>query len=103
MHTFSSLNKDFIDEYLHTLDLADFACVYFNEHTLQMKRLPKLSREDIINAFGRDDLFVTTNSDEMISWLGRVKKNNNVFLMMSSGNFDGVSFLDIARGLISDI
>ena len=99
LHTFSSLNIDFIDGYLHTLDLADHACVYFNEHTLQMKRLPNLSKNDITSAFGRNELYVTTDTKEMISWLETVKKPNTVFLMMSSGNFDGISFTEIANEL----
>jgi len=101
LHTFSSLNKDFIDEYLHALDLPDYACVYFNEHTLSMKHLPELSIKDIIDAFGRNDLHVTTDSNEMINWLETVNKPNTVFLMMSSGNFDGISIKDTADKLIS--
>jgi len=100
LHTYSSLNKAFINEYLHTLDLPDYACVYFNEHTLKMKRLPQLSMEDITVAFGRNELHVTTDSKEIINWLETVKKPNTVFLMMSSGNFDGINFTDIANKLI---
>lgn len=101
LHTFSSLNKDFIDEYNHTLDLPDYACVYFNEHTLAMKRLPDLSIDDVVSAFGRSDLKVFVNSNEMTDWLIEVKKDNSVFLMMSSGNFDGINFNEIANALTS--
>ncbi len=101
LHTFSSLNKKFIDEYLHTLDLPDFACVYFNKHTLAMKQLPELSKIDVVNAFGRKDLQVFTDSQEMIKWLDSVKKQNTVFLMMSSGNFNGINFIDVATKLTS--
>ena len=101
LHTFSSLNKDFIDEYKHTLELPDYACVYFNEHTLAMKRLPNLSKEDVKAAFGREDLKVFVNPDEMIGWLKKIKKHNSVFLMMSSGNFSGINFDDIATTLTS--
>lgn len=101
LHTFSSLNKDFIDEYKHTLNLPDYACVYFNEHTLAMKRLPELSVDDVVRAFDRSDLKVFVDSNEMIEWLVEVKKQNSVFLMMSSGNFDGINFNEIATALTS--
>jgi UDP-N-acetylmuramate: L-alanyl-gamma-D-glutamyl-meso-diaminopimelate ligase len=101
LHTFSSLNKEFIDEYKNTLDLPDYACVYFNEHTLVMKRLPDLSKEDVVNAFNRKDMEVFVNSDELINWLKKVNKQDSVFLMMSSGNFDGINLNYIANTLVS--
>lgn len=101
LHTFSSLNKEFIDEYKNTLDLPDYACVYFNEHTLVMKRLPDLSKEDVVNAFNRKDMEVFVNSDELINWLKKVNKQDSVFLMMSSGNFDGIKLNYIANTLVS--
>lgn len=100
LHTFSSLNKEFIDEYKHTLDMPDYACVYFNEHTLSMKRLPRLSKEDVISAFCRKDMEVFVDSDKLISWLYKVNKQESVFLMMSSGNFDGMNLSNIASDLL---
>jgi len=101
LHTFSSLNKEFIDEYMNALDLPDYACVYFNEHTLQMKHLPELSKKDVVDAFGRNNLHVTNDSNEMVSWLETVKKPNTVFLMMSSGNFNGINIKEVADILTS--
>lgn len=100
LHTFSSLNRDFIGGYEHALDLPDDACVYFNEHTLKMKRLPNLSLDDVVTAFGRNDLNVFVDSGEMMKWLITVKKPDTVFLMMSSGNFDGMDFNDLAKRLV---
>jgi len=101
LHTYSSLNKQFINQYLDTLSLADNACVYYNEHTLSMKRLPELSKKDVLDAFGRKDLKVFTDINEMLIWLSSVKKTDNVFLMMSSGNFNNINFKDVAEVLIS--
>ncbi|MFK5854645.1 MAG: Mur ligase family protein [Bacteroidota bacterium] len=101
LHTFSSLNKDFIDEYFHTLDSPDYACVYFNHHTLKMKHLPELSKKDVVNAFGRKNLKVFTDSSEMLDWLDDIKKPDTIYLMMSSGNFDGINLVNIASNLTS--
>ncbi|MBC8319759.1 MAG: peptidoglycan synthetase [Bacteroidetes bacterium] len=100
LHTFSSLNKDFIHEYQHTLELPNHACVYFDEHTLAMKRLPDLSVHDVEVAFGRKNLKVFVNSKDMTDWLILVKKPDTVFLMMSSGNFDGINFEELAKMIV---
>ncbi len=39
LHTFSSLNKDFIELYNGCMDDADFPFVYFNLHTIELKKL----------------------------------------------------------------
>ncbi len=101
LHTFSSLNKKFISEYSNTLDAANQACVYFNEHTLAMKRLPDLTLSNVVEAFKRNDLKVFVNSKEIVSWLNKVKKPNSIYLMMSSGNFDGIDFDNLALRLTS--
>jgi len=52
LHTFSSLSKDFITEYQGTLSSADRAIVFYSPHTVAMKKLEPLSKEDVSNAFG---------------------------------------------------
>jgi len=90
LHTFSSLNKNFIDEYKGAMDSADLAAVYFNDHTISMKRLPDLSIEDVKKAFNRDDLNVTTDPDNLLYWLRENKTSGTIYLMMSSGNYSGI-------------
>ncbi len=101
LHTFSSLNIKFISEYQNALDSPDYACVYYNEHTLSMKRLPPLNMKDVNEAFNRDDMKVFVNSKDIVSWLNKIKVPNTVYLMMSSGNFDGINFDDLATQLLS--
>ncbi|MCB2207861.1 MAG: peptidoglycan synthetase [Bacteroidetes bacterium] len=92
LHTFSSLNKTFLAQYEGSFKMADKGCVYYNPHTVEMKKLERISPNDIKKAFGRADLEVFTNSDEMIEWLKNTSVSKNVFLMMSSGNFNGINF-----------
>jgi UDP-N-acetylmuramate: L-alanyl-gamma-D-glutamyl-meso-diaminopimelate ligase len=101
LHTFSSLNKKFISEYQGALDSPDHACVYYNEHTLSMKRLPPLNSKDVNEAFSRDDMKVIVTSKDIVSWLTKIKEPNTVYLMMSSGNFDGLNFNELATQLLS--
>ena len=47
LHTFSSLNKVFLPQYKNAMEAADVAYVYFSEHTLEMKRLPMITKEEV--------------------------------------------------------
>jgi len=90
LHTYSSLNQDFLAEYKGAMDKADKAFVYFNPHTLELKKLPPISTEQVKEAFGRDDLMVFNDSSQMLDTLLQEDWNNSVLLLMSSGNFDGL-------------
>jgi len=100
LHTFSSLNREFLVQYANSLDLADKACVYFSNHALKLKRLPELDKQDIFIAFDNNNLEVFNDSAEMQNWLLGQEKKNIVFLMMSSGNFDGINLEDFSQSLI---
>jgi UDP-N-acetylmuramate: L-alanyl-gamma-D-glutamyl-meso-diaminopimelate ligase len=99
LHTFSSLNKAFLDQYSGSFQDADKGCVYYNPHTVEMKKLEKIDPEDIREAFNKKDLRVFTDSGEMISWLKDQNADPKVFLMMSSGNFNGINFKELAQQL----
>ncbi len=95
LHTFSSLNEDFLKEYNGAMDLADEAIVYFNPHTIAHKKLKEITVEQVYLAFNQKDLKVFTKSSDVTDYLCSVKWQNKVLLMMSSGNFDGVDFKDL--------
>ena len=99
LHTFSSLNKAFLDQYRGSFADAAKGCVYYNPHTVEMKKLEKIDPEDIRKAFNKSDLRVFTDSGEMIRWLTEQETERKVFLMMSSGNFNGIDFSKLAMQL----
>ncbi len=43
LHTFSSLNKAFLAQYKGSFKMADKGCVYYNPHTVEMKKLERIS------------------------------------------------------------
>ncbi len=100
LHTFSSLNSRFLDQYAGTMDNADYAIVYFNPHALKMKRLPMLEKNEVKKAFGRDNLLVFDDAGEMTAWLQKNTSSDDIFLMMSSGNFDGIEMNALAEQLL---
>ncbi|MBP1645145.1 MAG: UDP-N-acetylmuramate-alanine ligase [Bacteroidetes bacterium] len=100
LHTFSSLTKEFLLQYKGAMDKADYAIVYFNPHTIAHKRLPAITPDEVYTSFGRKDIKVCTDSNEVIKAIKENKWENSNLLMMSSGNFDGISFEKLADELI---
>ncbi|MDD3878121.1 MAG: Mur ligase family protein [Bacteroidales bacterium] len=103
LHTFSSLNENFLPLYKSSMNNADTACVYFNPHTLAHKKLPPLSIEKVKDFFGRDDLLVFNDSLKIKEFIKKkcdeLDERFNV-LMMSSGNFDGIDFETFANEVL---
>ncbi len=97
LHTFSSLNKEFIGQYSRKLNAADIAAVFYNPHTLEQKRLPALSPEEIKAAFGRDDLQVFSDPEELKTFLLGLKWQDANLLMMSSGTFGETDLAGLVR------
>jgi UDP-N-acetylmuramate: L-alanyl-gamma-D-glutamyl-meso-diaminopimelate ligase len=89
LHTFSSLNKEFIVQYKDALQAADQAIVFYNEHTLRMKNMPDLNQGFLQGAFGHDHLSVYTNENDLHTYLTTIKDHH--ILLMTSGNFNKMS------------
>ena len=100
LHTFSSLNQTFLNEYNGSMENADEAIVYFNPHTIAHKKLEPISEQQVLNAFKGSNLKVYTNSEKLISDLKEKNWNKSNLLMMSSGNFDGVDFNQFAGEIL---
>ena len=89
LHTFSSLNPEFLPTYAGALDAADEAWVCWSPDVLKHKRLPPLSTSDVHAAFGRQDMGTCQTKEEMLEAVQRASGPNTVFLLMSSGRFEG--------------
>lgn len=101
LHTFSSLNSDFLGEYRNTLAGADEAIVYFNPETLWHKQLPDITPAQVKEAFG-GSIKVFTQSAELIGFLKSINYQNANLLLMSSGNFGGLDLSALAKDLLPD-
>jgi UDP-N-acetylmuramate: L-alanyl-gamma-D-glutamyl-meso-diaminopimelate ligase len=96
LHTYSSLQAAFLPQYAGALDPADEAAVFYSEHALELKRLPKLDPLIVAQAFGRKDLRVFTQSSDLDNWLKTRNYENTNLLLMSSGTFDGLNLSTFA-------
>lgn len=100
LHTYSSLNADFLKQYEGTMLPASNSVVYFNPHALELKRLPVISKEDVKGAFGDPGIEVFDDSVELCNWLKKEKSQKVVFLLMSSGDFNGTDIGQLAEELV---
>ena len=101
LHTFSSLNEDFLKEYAGTMDAADEAIVYFNPHTIEHKKLKPITEEQVKRSFGRKSLKAVTDSKIITQFISEQTWKNENLLMMSSGTFDGMDLKKMGEELIS--
>jgi UDP-N-acetylmuramate: L-alanyl-gamma-D-glutamyl-meso-diaminopimelate ligase len=100
LHTFSSLNQDFLEQYKGSMDLADKAIVYFNPHTIAHKKLKPITTDQVQKAFGRADLVVLTDSREVLNAILEMDFQQKNLLLMSSGNFDGMDFKELSDRIV---
>ncbi len=97
LHTFSSLNQQFLEEYKNSMDEADLPVLFYSRHALEMKRLPDLSPEIVKQSFGNENLRVFTDKKELLDFLLSCDLKNSNLLMMSSGNFDGMDWEELKK------
>lgn len=103
LHTYSSLNREFLPQYNDTLNAADQAIVYFNPKALAIKKMPMLDHEEIKKAFDHDNLRIFDDSEALQAHLASLSWNNKNLLMMSSGNFNGLNLNEIGEKILSTL
>ena len=91
LHTFSSLNEEFLKEYTGSMDKPDTAIVYFSPSAIAHKKLEPITPKQVLTAFGRKDLLVFTDSEKLETYLNNLNWENTNLLMMSSGTFEGMN------------
>jgi len=93
LHTFSSLDKNFMEEYKGAMDKADEAIVFYSKHALELKRMNFLEPQIVKSGFQKSNLEVITERKNLEKKLKNISFNNANFLFMSSGNYDGMDIL----------
>jgi len=92
LHTFSSLNQEFLKQYRGCMDEPDTAIVYFSPEAIAHKRLGPITKTQVHSAFGREDLLVFTDVKELEKYLKSLNWEDQNLLMMSSGTFEEMEF-----------
>jgi len=97
LHTFSSLNEEYLKQYKGCMDEPDTAIVYFSPETIVHKKLEPITKIQVKNAFGRGDLLVFTDSKKLEDYLKSLNWENQNLLMMSSGTFEGMKLENLIK------
>ena len=92
LHTYSSLNPEFLSEYKGTLNVADKAVVFYSPNAVKIKKLDAVSSSQILKAFQREDLVVFTDPAAFQDYLFEQDFTDTSLLLMSSGNYGGLDF-----------
>ncbi len=93
LHTYSSLNKDFLPEYGGSMDGLDFAAVCYNPEAVAIKKLTSLKEDDIKNGFANQHLNIITSKNEFDEMMGQVTDSDyEVIIFLSSGNLFNLDF-----------
>ena len=95
LHTYSSLNSEFLKEYEGALEYADKAVVFYSPDAVKIKQLEEVTYEQIAKAFNREDLIIYTNPKDFKAYLFGLDFENSALLLMSSGNYGGLNFDDV--------
>jgi UDP-N-acetylmuramate: L-alanyl-gamma-D-glutamyl-meso-diaminopimelate ligase len=100
LHTFSSLKKEFLPHYKDSMEKADIAIVYYSPEVVHHKKLETISKELVYEGFG-GNVIVMNETQEVLDFIKEHSWSNNVLLMMSSGNFDGINYDELGASLIA--
>lgn len=94
IHTFSSLNRDFLPQYGNSLEKADTAYVFYDPHVVEFKKLPPLDKPFVSGCFGTPNVQVVDDKNELRS--AALNQGRGIYLFMSSGSFSGMDLKSLA-------
>ncbi len=90
LHTYSSLNKEFLPNYSNSMEETDVAIIYLNPHAVALKKLELMDEVTLQEGFKRSDLMLFTESQSLKEYLLAQNYTNTNLLLMSSGNYDNL-------------
>jgi len=97
LHTFSSLNPDFLSEYKGSIDKADIPVAYIDNRTFEQKELKPYNSDIVKAAFGNNKLIFFNNCEILDEFLSCINYKGKNLLLMSSGNFGGLDLDAVAK------
>ena len=92
LHTFSSLNKGFINEYNDSMKLADQAIVFISDKAIKHKKLDPISEHKIKVAFNQSNITIVKDAIKLSIIINKIEMKKANLLMMSSGNFENLDY-----------
>lgn len=94
LHTYSSLNKQFIPQYKGALKPADIALVCYDPEAIKVKRMEAIDPEYVKACYDDQELHIARTKNELELFIQKtLKQQPDVILILSSGNFFGIDIL----------
>ncbi|MES2620804.1 MAG: Mur ligase family protein [Bacteroidota bacterium] len=101
LHTFSSLNKDFLDQYAGAMKEADVPVVFYDKETFAHKNMPELEESFVKNSFDDERLNIFTDKNSLQEFLMQQNWKRKNLLLMTSGNYAGMNVEDLAKAILN--
>ena len=99
LHTFSSLNKNFLSQYDSSMSKADVALVFIDKKTFLHKKMEPFTEKDVQSAFKDDRIVFFDEISLLETYLTNISYRDTNLLMMTSGNYSGLDLVNLAREL----
>ena len=90
LHTFSSLNKEFLPLYLDAMKSADKALVYYSNDVFKHKKMDPIKASFVAQCFGQVEVIV--DASELKKVVDSAYAAGDNILLMSSGTFNSTEF-----------
>ena len=95
LHTYSSLQENFICQYAHSLDAADAQFIYIDAEALKIKNKENFEPNWLKKQFANEKIIVLKDKADIILYLKQAITKNSVLLLMSSGNIANIQIDEI--------
>ncbi len=96
LHTYSSLNEGYLNEYRDTMQEAEYPAVFINQEALKQRNAETISEETLKRAFDQPNLIYLNGIDRMKQYLDDLSPAGKNLLFMSSGNYGGINLVNFA-------
>ena len=91
LHTYSSLNINFLPNYNNVVMNCDEFWLYLDADELKRKGLPEITSEFLISCFNHSNMSIVFDKKILRSKILDVNLSNTNLLLMSSGSFSGLN------------
>ncbi len=95
LHTYSSLNKEFLPQYKNTVDSADRVVIYLDAKAMELKNMEFLENETIHSGFQNQHIIITRNKAELLHDISILKNEFEIIIFMGSGHFGGIDLMNL--------
>lgn len=96
LHTYSSLNEAYLNEYKDTMHEAEYPAVFINQETLKQRNAEAISEDTLKKAFNQPNLVYFSRIENMKQYLDEMSPSGKNLLFMSSGNYGGINLVNFA-------